>query len=56
MSDSVEDVFGGIAGVKLGLHNLSSLLANRQAEENRDVVRYVFSILYLERKFAADSR
>jgi high frequency lysogenization protein len=48
------DIFGGLAGVKLGLNNLSSLLASRQAEENRDLVRYVFSMLYLERKFAAD--
>jgi high frequency lysogenization protein len=54
-ADSAEEVFGGLAGVKLGLNNLCSLLASRQAEENRDVVRYVFSILYLERKFAASS-
>ena len=53
-ADSVEDVFGGLPGVKLGLHNLSSLLASRQAQENHDVVRYVFSLLYLERKFAAN--
>ena len=54
-SDSVEGIFGGLPGVKLGLHNLASLLASRQEQENRDVVRYVFSILYLERKFATDS-
>jgi high frequency lysogenization protein len=53
-AESVEEIFGGIAGVKLGLHNLCSLLASRDAEEQRDVVRYVFNILYLERKFAAD--
>ncbi len=53
-ADSVEDVFGGLAGVKLGLHNLSSLLASRQAQENHDVVRYIFGLLYLERKFAAN--
>ena len=53
-ASSVDSVFGGLAGVKLGLHNLSNLLASRQAQENRDVVRYVFSMLYLERKFAAD--
>jgi high frequency lysogenization protein len=52
--ESVEEVFGGIGGVKLGLNNLSSLLASRQADENRDLVRYVLAILYLERKFAAD--
>ncbi|MCB1710009.1 MAG: DUF489 family protein, partial [Halioglobus sp.] len=38
-ADSVEDIYGGIAGVKLGLNNLSSLLASRQADENRDLVR-----------------
>lgn len=53
-ADGVADVFGGVAGVKLGLHNLSSLLASRQEQENRDVVRYVFSLLYLERKFASN--
>ena len=53
-ADSVEDIYGGIAGVKLGLNNLSSLLASRQADENRDLVRYVFAMLYLERKFAGD--
>ena len=51
---SVEAVFGGVPGVKLGLHNLSMLLANKQAEENRDVVRYVFGLLYLERKFSGN--
>jgi high frequency lysogenization protein len=54
-ADSVVDVYGGLPGVRLGLQNLSSLLANRQEDENRDVVRYVFSMLYLERKFSADS-
>lgn len=54
-ADSVEQVYGGIAGVKLGLNNLSSLLASRQADENRDLVRYVFAMLYLERRFAADN-
>jgi high frequency lysogenization protein len=53
-ADTVEEIFGGLSGVKLGLQNLASLLANRQGPENRDVVRYVFSILYLERKFAGN--
>jgi high frequency lysogenization protein len=58
-ADSVDQIFGGLPGVKLGLHNLSSLLANqgagqRKERDNRDVVRYVFSLLYLERKFAAN--
>lgn len=53
-SQGVEDIFGGLPGVKLGLHNLSSLLASRQSPENREIVRYVFSMLYLERRFASD--
>jgi high frequency lysogenization protein len=53
--DGVASIFGGIPGVKLGLHNLSSLLADKSARENQDLVRYVFSMLYLERKFAADT-
>lgn len=51
---SVEEVFGGVPGVKLGLHNLCTLLANRQATENAELVRYVFGLLYLERKFATN--
>ena len=52
-ADSVDKVFGGIAGVKLGLNNLSAMLANRQSPENRDDVRYEFSLHYLERKLAS---
>jgi len=51
--NSAQDLFGGVGGVKLGLQNLSSILASRQAPETRDVVRYVFSMLHLERQFAA---
>ena len=55
----VQDIYGGLPGIKLGLHNLSSLLAsqrpgNHKEQDNGDVVRYVFSILYLERKFATN--
>lgn len=50
---NVQDLFGGVAGVKLGLHNLSSILSDRNARENMDIVRYLFALLYLERKFAA---
>lgn len=51
---SAADIFGGIGGVKLGLHNLSTLLADKNARENQDLVRYVFGLIYLERKFSAD--
>ena len=51
----VAAVYGGVSGVKLGLQNLAAMLANRSAEEQREMVRYVFAMLYLERKFASDS-
>ncbi len=53
--DNTADVYGGMAGVKLGLQNLSALLASQQEPQSREVVRYLFSILHLERKFAARS-
>lgn len=53
-ASDVAAIYGGVAGVKLGLHNLSAMLATRQGDETRDMVRYVFNLLYLERKFAAN--
>ncbi|PLW82620.1 lysogenization regulator HflD [Kineobactrum sediminis] len=52
--DQVEDVYGGIAGVRLGLDTLAGMLGNGQTPDQREVVRYVFNLLYLERKFARD--
>ncbi len=49
---STADVYGGIEGVKLGLHNLAAMLSNKEEPDGRDMVRYVFGILHLERKFA----
>ncbi|MFV0278455.1 MAG: high frequency lysogenization protein HflD [Parahaliea sp.] len=53
-ASQVEDVFGGPAGVRLGLQNLAALLANRNEAESRDLVRYLFALLYLEGKFRRD--
>ncbi|MDG2047412.1 MAG: high frequency lysogenization protein HflD [Halioglobus sp.] len=53
--DSAADLFSGISGVKLGLQNLSSLLADTKAPESHDLVRYFFSLLHLERKFSANT-
>ena len=54
--DTPEDIFGGLPGVRLGLQNLCALLANQRESEQRDVVRYFFNILHLERRFAADEQ
>jgi high frequency lysogenization protein len=52
-AQDVSAIYGGVPGVRLGLNNLAAMLSDRQAQEHRDVTRYVFSLLYLERKFAA---
>ncbi len=53
-AEAVDAIYGGVQGVKLGLHNLSSLLANKQSNENQEMVRYVFGLLYLERRFSSN--
>jgi len=54
-SGEVAEVYGGLAGVKLGLQALNTMLGDRAGEEARNTTRYVFSLLYLERRFAADA-
>lgn len=54
--ERAEDLYGGLAGVRLGLESLAALLANQRELEQRDTARYLFSILYLERQFAADAQ
>jgi high frequency lysogenization protein len=54
--EHAEELFGGLPGVRLGLQNLCALLANQREVEQRDVVRYLFNVLHLERRFAADAQ
>lgn len=54
--EKTEDCFGGLPGVRLGLQNLCALLAGQRDSEQRDVTRYLFAVLQLERKFAADAQ
>jgi len=53
--ERAEELFGGLPGVRLGLQNLCALLANQRETEQGDTVRYFFSVLHLERRFAADA-
>lgn len=52
--ENAQELYGGVSGVKLGLQNLSSILANRQSAESHEVVRYLFSIVHLEGLFSAN--
>ena len=54
--DHAEELYGGLPGVRLGLQNLCALLANTREKEQRDVARYFFGVIYLERRFAADQQ
>lgn len=53
-ADSVEDVYGGVSNLKLGLHNLTALLTSRDQPDGRDMMRYVFGLLHLEKRFSAN--
>jgi high frequency lysogenization protein len=48
----IGEIYGGTQSLKLGLQNLSALLGS--TDEKPDVARYLFSILYLERRFSAN--
>lgn len=50
---NVEAVFGNIQGVRLGLQNLAAGLASGGDETTASMMRYLFAVLHLERKFAS---
>lgn len=51
-SDSILDIYNGQAGVKLGLQEISHLLSKKIKKMDHEVMRYVISLLYLEKKFS----
>ena len=54
--EHAEDIFGGLAGVRLGLQNLCALLANQRDREHGETLRYLMNVLHIERRFAADAQ
>lgn len=56
-STSVDDIYGGISGLLDGLKTLEQQL-NQRAGQTRDieVIRYVFALIYLERKLIKQNR
>jgi high frequency lysogenization protein len=49
-SENVLDVFGGIAGVSLGLKTLQIQLSGNAEQQDLEVTRYAISLLHLEKK------
>jgi high frequency lysogenization protein len=53
-ADSVEDVYGGVAGVGAGIRELNRQLNSDRGERDMEITRYVISMLTLEKKLAAN--
>lgn len=53
-----EDIFGGTEdlpyNLHLGLQNIKDLVDKPRSEHNKDVIRYVLSMVHLERKLSGD--
>ena len=52
--DSVEDVFGNLAGVGTGLRILNEQLGAFKNERNLEVIQYAISMIALEKKLSAN--
>jgi high frequency lysogenization protein len=53
-ADSVEDVYGGVAGVGAGIRELNKQLSSNRDERDMEITRYVISLLTLEKKLSAN--
>ena len=53
-ADSVEDVYGGVAGVSAGIREMNRQFGSSKDERDIDITRYVISILTLEKKLSAN--
>ena len=49
---SSEAIFGGVAGVRLGLQGLLEHLSGKQIPHKAQIVKYAIGVLYLERQLA----
>ena len=51
-SPNVIDVYGGIAGVSLGLKTLDQQLSGNASQQDMEITRYVIALLHLAKKLA----
>ena len=54
-ADSVEEVYGGVAGVGAGIRELARQLGSARGERDLEITRYVISMLVLEKKLSANA-
>lgn len=55
-ADTVESVYGGLAGVGHGLRLLNEQIGTSRTTRDMEITRYVVSLLVLERKLAGNSK
>jgi len=55
-ANSVEDVYGGLAGIGAGIKTLEMQLGSKNKSRDLDVSNYAISLLILERKLSSDNR
>ena len=53
-ASDVESIYGGVAGVKLGLSTIVDACGKNPDPQHQATLRYAFGIMHLERKFALD--
>jgi len=49
-ADSVEEIYGGVGGVKMGLRMLCGQVNTKDSTHNMEVLRYMLGMMILERK------
>lgn len=54
-AESVEDVYGGVAGVGAGIRELNRQIGSSRGERDVEITRYVISLLTLEKKLSTNS-
>jgi len=55
-ADSTEAVYGGAAGVKIGLQTLVEQFGGQSSQRDGEIMRYVLGITFLERKLIKNPR
>lgn len=55
-SRNVDDVYGGVAGVSLGLKTLCLQLRGDASQQDMEITRYVIALLHLEKKLRKSPR
>jgi high frequency lysogenization protein len=53
-ADSVEEVYGGVAGIGTGIREMNRQFSSSKAERDLDITRYVISLLTLEKKLSSN--